>query len=472
MVMKKSYTIPAKLLLSLVFAMAIVPNTAKGQNVIYDFAPQTSEFSVIRHYKNDIDITYSWYLSDENCFCYVDRQNNVYYKADVGLNLKVTDFRIYNNQVFFCGIYGNSSAIGWFDIVGLFFGGDDINIVSMPVNLHIEDSICSGYDVEVRGSRLKVFEKNNALHIVMVGWGQHVAGSKDDVPDVQGRPYAYNYSAIIDMWTSDYFQWNMRYTMDYEDDVSYDDIAVTKNYVVVTSHFKNPNHNYLGPQILYYPLPTSIGQSIFDPISSNSSINVPGYSTDYNFIHCQYGSPLLIAEMVGDTFATVCDAVIMNIHPATVVTYYKDPVSSPIMRLVYNPNIAEMTYSEVRYNEIDRFLYLFRFHTRILERVGPPFSNAILYKAAETFYCGMSMDVMEKKGAAVVTASSLSAIKELWRFDAGAPGECMTSVTVSLKTEEEVRYGTSKLQYIYGNQYGTRVLPVDVSEQEMNIICY
>ena len=50
-----------------------------GQNVIYDLNPQQSEFSIVRHYQGDVDITYSWYLSDENCFNYIDRLNNVYF---------------------------------------------------------------------------------------------------------------------------------------------------------------------------------------------------------------------------------------------------------------------------------------------------------------------------------------------------------------------------------------------------------
>lgn len=466
--MKKGCNILAKLVLLLIFVMAIVPNTVKGQNAICDFLSQQSEFSIIRNYKEDVDITYSCYLSEENCFCYVDRHNNVYYKAKVDLNLRVTDFRIYKDRVFFCGSYSNSSVIGWFDISGLFFGGDDLNVVSMSVNLHIEDSICPGYDVEVRGNRLKVFVKNGDIHLVMVGWGRHIADGKDYVSDVHGRPYACDYSAIIDVWTSDYLNWEMRYTMDYEDDVSYDDIAVTKKFVVVTSHLKNN----LSPQILYYLLPTSAGQSFFDPVSSNGSINALGYCTDYDFIHCQFGSPLLITEMVGDTFATACEAVILDSCLATVITYYNDPVSWPIMRFVYSTNMLERTYSEIRYNKIDRFLYLFRFHTRILERFGAPFTDAIRYKVDESFYSGMSMDVIERDGMAVVSGSSSSALKKLWLFGAYSSGSCMEDNLIPAEEEFEVRSGVSKLQYIWGRRYGVGVLPVEVSHQRVVVVCH
>ena len=71
--MKRKYKEFPKLLFCFVLGLVLSPHNVVGQNVIYDLAPQTSEFSIVRHYHDDIDITYSWYLLDENCFNYIDR---------------------------------------------------------------------------------------------------------------------------------------------------------------------------------------------------------------------------------------------------------------------------------------------------------------------------------------------------------------------------------------------------------------
>ncbi len=455
---------------SLLIALIIAPSAVAGQSVVYDLSPQASEFSIVRHYVNDVDITYSWYLSDENCFCYVDRQNNIYYKAYVGMNLKVYDFRIFNDVIYFCGEYGNSSAIGWFDIAGLFFNSDYINIVNTPIYESTSDTTgIGGYDVGIRGTRLKVFKQNGDLHLVMVGAGQHLYYDKQYV-DTLGRVWASNYSAIIDMWTADHLDWYMRYTMDYYDEMSYDDIAVTSKYVVVTAHSIDTNNNYLSPQILYYSKPVMAGQSFLGYPYANP-IYAPGYCSYSNVIHCRMGAPLLVAEMVDDTFATACDAVVLNDIPVTAVTYYEDPVSVPIQRFLYHFNDSYGDFKEIRYNVIDRFLYLFRFHTRLLERIGPPFSYAYRYKGAEVVYCGMSMDVIDKNGMAVITSSDAYTMKKLWWFNANHVNDCVNQESAEISKKQDVRDSYSKRQYWLEKHYQPVSLRCVVSVHEMDIIC-
>ena len=466
--MKNNYKIISRLFLPFAIALFLSPNVSVGQSIIYSLSPQQSEFSIVRHYKEEIDITYSWYLSDVNCFCYIDRLNNVYYKADVDLNLKDYDCRIYNDYVYFCGLYGSTSAIGWFKISGLFFQGSGLNIVSMPINISTYP-YASGNDISITGRRLKVFEKNGDLHLVMVGSGEHIVYDEKAI-DTADRISYNTYSAIIDIWTNNYSQWDMRYTMDYSDLMSYDDIAVTENYVVVTAHFTNPYNNYLSPHVLYYPLPTISGQSIFGLFTLPGPIYASGYFTEYDFIHCQAGTPLLISEIGGDKFVTACDAVILNSYPSTVVTYYQDPISWPTARYLYDPQTPGI-YSEIRYNLQNDFLYLFR-RSDYIERIGAPFYFANIYKVVNNlFYSGQSMDVLDRGGSVILSSTNMSGIKTLWKFDESNPNACVTETDVPVETKNEVRGGCPKEQYVNKAFYYSDWLRADVTTNGIRIVC-
>lgn len=468
--MKKNFTILIKLMLPVMVAFFMGTNVSEGQSVVYDLANQQSEFSIVRHYSDYIDITYSSYLSNERCFCYIDRYNTEYYKADVDLDLRVVDFRIYDDYVYFCGRYRNVPVIGWFKINDLFFSGADINLVSMPINLQTDLFRVPGYDVKIEGYRLKVFEANGDLHLVMVGMGTHRYDNKE-ATDSSDRDTYTKYSAIIDMWTNGYVVWKMRYTMDYDDDMSYDDLAVTDNYVVVTAHFKNPNHNYLGPQILYYSKPTSSGQSILNPTSWPNPIYAPGYWTDYDYIHCKNGTPFLITEVQNDRFITVCDAMIENIQPATVVTYYNNPVSWPVARYKYDPGVYAGTYNEIMYNSSNKFLYLLRPREYFIERLGSPYVYAEIIKMGSPDYYCLSMDMLERTGTVIVSGFDTTDTKMLWKLDESILNNCVSINSVSVYNEDEYRAYEPKEQYVQSELFLGERLRVTVKKMIMEITC-
>lgn len=458
--------------LTLFFAM---PSASVGQNKIYDLDPHMSEFSIVRHYVKDVDITYSCYLSDENCFCYIDRLNGVYYKADVDLEVRVVDFRIYGDTVFFCGRYlAGRFVIGWFVINDLFFGGADINLVHAVSPIFPTDSTpYQGYDTELGGMRMKVFKERGNLHLVMVGVGCHVytdRGNKEP-GDTTDRDYSTVCSSIIDIWTNDYTSWKMKYSMDYTERMWYDDIAVTDNYVVVTAHSIDTNDNYLSPLIFYYTKPVFAMQSIFDTYSSVSPITVNGLYADNTIVSCTYGTPLLVAEIVGDTFATVCDAVVKNQNPATVVTYYKSPALPPIVRYKYGHGGQLRTYSEIKYNKYDGFLYLFRFHSNNLELIDPTASYVKNYTASGVFYSGMSMDVLNKKGFAVLTGSSAGAMKMLWEFYGFSLNGCVSEVGMVIERIDERVYKLRERQYVIDVDIRNRNITPEVNIKTMRVVC-
>ena len=103
-----------------------------GQNTIYDLSDIDSEFSIIRNYKENIDITYDVYLSTRK-FSYFDRSTSLYYYFVIPV--EVTDFRIVDGFVYFCGgsISQSGYVIGWFDIHNTFIGSDNnIKYIYIP----------------------------------------------------------------------------------------------------------------------------------------------------------------------------------------------------------------------------------------------------------------------------------------------------------------------------------------------------
>ena len=466
--MKKNFTILFKLMLPVMVAFFMGTNVSEGQSVVYDLANQQSEFSIVRHYVDYIDITYSYYLSNERCFCYIDRYNNEYYKADVDLDLGVVDFRIFGDYVYFCGTYRTNSVIGWFKISDLFFGSGSIKLVSMLIyNNTYPIFEIPGYDVDIEGSRLKVFERNGDLHLVMVGSGLHQLDDKG-VADTIDRPYYVGHSVIIDVWTNDHLSWNIYYTMDYNDKFIFDDIAVTENYVVVTARYLPPQGNSYSPHILYYPLPAVSNSSIFGSLAPNIT-NAAGFTSDNIFIQSQSWAPYLISEMERDRFVTMCEAVAPNSNVATVVTYYQNPVSSPVARYVYSNAHAIGYYKEIRYNQQNSFLYLLRLHEDFVERLGPPFINANIISS---YYSGMSIDVLDRVGSLVVSGTDVTTdYKKLWMIDESHLNNCITITNVSVATENVIWHSYPDLQFFFEGAPESIRLQARVNRYGMMVKC-
>ncbi|MBR4505860.1 MAG: hypothetical protein IKP21_03710 [Bacteroidales bacterium] len=95
--------------------------TMQAQSIIYDANPN-SEYSIIRNYKRDVDITYNIIAGESHSFNYIDRNNMTVYSAPVVGLFAVLDFVIYNDTVYFCGSgSGNYAVYGYFDINDVFF---------------------------------------------------------------------------------------------------------------------------------------------------------------------------------------------------------------------------------------------------------------------------------------------------------------------------------------------------------------
>lgn len=433
----------------LVVMLGMLPVVSFGQNVIYELDNQKSKISIVRYYQNDVDITYSRHGTTVNCFNYVDRANLLYYRADIDLDMNVTDFQIHNDIVFFCGTYRNGVIIGWFKIYSLFFSGGVVNYSTFPTGMTIPFPPY-GHDDILSLNRIKVYENGGYIHLFLIGEGQNNHGSANNP-----------HSALIDAWTNDLSSWNFKYTMDYNDEHTYDDLTVTSNYLVVTAHNIGAI-NPMAPNILYYSLPTA-ANSIF----STSPVYAPTYWTEYAFISCT--DRVLITDMGVDKFATVCSALYMETVPVMVVTYYHNPLTWPIDRYIYTPH-SQLNYKEVVYNRQNASLYML--NTKELAKLSSPFTNLDIYTANGP-YEWMSIDTLDRNGDAVVSGLEPpdGDSKKLWRFDESIVNECISLAPWNISNEIEYRGDSPKTQYVNDDYMWSSYIAPTVTRDVLKEVC-
>ena len=435
------------------------PMWTDAQNTIYDLSPQTSEYSIIRHYKDKVDITFNLYLCEENDFNYIDRQTNTEYKASLPCGFNVSDFRIHNKYVYFCGQYESDVIVGWFDIDSVFFHGGSIHLAYMPVTSNNAPDL-NATDRLTMLSKMKVYERNGEIHMVMIGEGCHIYNN-----------YLYGHSAIVDAWTSNHSTVRMEYTMDYFDEYRYDDLAVTENYVVLVAHHIGTSFDYLAPNVFYYSLPTTPNIGIFSQVSLSNPINAICYFTEPDFISYNNGA-MMITDMGGDKFVTVFDALYRNSDRNIIVTYYNDPLSWPVARYAFKPT-TQYSYKEITYNKQMKSLYMMkRDGTCVIERLGPPFNNLDVYKTVDT-YVWMSIDTLDNSGNAIVSGTEPLGIatKKILRFEEQVTNECVGLYVWEIREEEEYRGHHYPVQYYYRNGVGSILVQPNITITRINIIC-
>ena len=87
--------------LFLTFMVAMTMNVF-GQDTIYAIDTIRAEYSIIRHYKDQIDISYNL-QGGQKTFAYTDRATNTVKFFDVSYGYNIFDFEISNGVVYFCG---------------------------------------------------------------------------------------------------------------------------------------------------------------------------------------------------------------------------------------------------------------------------------------------------------------------------------------------------------------------------------
>ena len=210
------------LLILLLAQLAVVP-LARAQEYIKEIAQQECGYSIIREYRPDVRIVYNMdpatYLGGE--FLMITESGTATQLLTLEEDISISDFEIYNDTVYFCGIGYLGFTRG---IVGHF------SLLSFPATL-VDIIYTTDYE---QFFKLEVFRSKygGQLHLALTGRLRGGGSCLVDVPNpTSGTPCLFYYTLLHD------YSYN-----------SVDDVAVTDNYIVAT--LRNPRGNHEGK--LYY----------------------------------------------------------------------------------------------------------------------------------------------------------------------------------------------------------------------------
>ena len=381
-----------------------------SQSVIYN-PEKDSEFSIIRNYKDNIDITYNVFES-QTSFNYVDRSSLTEISAEV-TGFTVNDFVIFDDTVFFCGSTAYSAVYGYFDINDVFFSGGQIKyrIVFIPF------TPIPTYSEITQFLRIDVMRTvAGKTHMLMVGEGMaYDENSKDS-----SRLYFYP-GVIVDLLVNSVSD-QMYYFIDRDNLYRFDDVTITEKYAVVSGHTVSSNYAPVKYNIFYYPNPTNLDSyftSLFIPGTYDAV--VPMWTADPLTLQLPYNDGVLITKMDNDGFATLCHKYDAVGNDYLTLSVYSNPSVIPTYRMVlpYYDNCQEMVY-----NSSQKKIYSLAGWNHILYSIPMPFTATERIMSFED-NPWMSIDNADGEKYEILSGYVAPAIngKRLWRYDETAPNE-------------------------------------------------
>lgn len=425
-----------------------------------------SEYSIIRHYKGEKEITYDALFMNKG-FSLVDRSTNTKYYFPVPDSISVDDFRVLDDTVWLCGATSSGAMVGCFDIASVFSpsgGLIDFCIFSRsPLwcqNEHINDYL-------QYFSRLQVKRIDRTLHLLLIGW--ETSDSKDR--------QTYN-SMVANLWRDASGLWKFHYTVDRDKLFQHDDLAVTDNYLVVTStggigHLQPNSHNITAFKLpdIYHALS---GDGLLDCQTQLSPppyaiITVPYQYIDLSLVNI-FNLDTRVVAMEGDEVVTVCYGEAVNIPSQTVINVYSDPTIDPYIRCYFNSGfityIREMAYNK----QLGRLLFSPHCMNKIFWS-DYPFTNVTSdeFNNGENWF---SVDCGGVKGDGVVSGSSNGYIHHyVWLHDATSPGRCYYQVNYSTVAIPEYQIKDDLVQCMKDIAVDWHEIHVDTKEHNIQVIC-
>lgn len=295
--------------------LMFLPQSVFPQSTIFK-SDQMSEFSIIRNHKENTNITYNDYYGTDISFNYVDLNTQTTRSVDIGSFLRVHDFAVYDDSVFFCGRgIGLSGAVcGFFDINDVFFGYGTITYFNPFIP---NESDPSENKLNVLSKIDVIRSAANETHMFMTGEGYLF-----DI-DAQGRHINIRRpSVIVDFWTDASSVPKIKCTIDQTLRYSYSDVTITEqNGIVATT---GNAHEHI---IFAYNNPVLPNESFLDSWTGGGNIsNTPLLRADHREL--MVGS-ILVTKMDGSKFATICNNTYTN---KLTMSLYNDPFNPPFLR--------------------------------------------------------------------------------------------------------------------------------------------
>ena len=451
----------------IIIAVALLmPTLLHAQSAIWEDPVMGSEYSIIRHYKGEKEITYDALYMNKG-FSLVDRSTNTKYYFPVPDSISVDDFRILDDTVWLCGATSSGAMVGCFDIASVFSpsgGSLDFCVLSGD---YIQCQSVWFHDELQYFSRLQVKRIDRTLHLFLIGW--EASDSKDR--------QTYN-SMVADLWRDASGAWKFHYIVDRDKLFQHDDLAVTENYLVVTStggigHPQLNSHNitaFVLPDT--YQALSGLGLLDCQPTLSliPSQIIMVSYQyTDLSLVNILNLNARVVA-MEGDKVVTVCYGDADGIPSQTVISVYTDPTINPYIRCYFNSG-AITHIRELAYNQHMGRLLISPHCMDRLYWSDYPFANV----TSDNFSDGenwFSVDYGGVKGDGVVSGSSYGYLNHyVWLHDATSPGSCYYQESIPTVEMLEDQIEDDFIQCVKTLSVVWHNIDVGTKGHELQIIC-
>lgn len=438
--MKKKYTKNNEKSFGFLLLFCFFPLFSFGQDLITQIPQLYSINSVIREVSPGITLTYDappGFSSQNKRFIY-SAGTGTTLVADIPNQYVINDMEIDNDYVYFCGRKEgttNQGMFGYFKISDVFFNNGSINYCIIPTPIS-SNYYSNGQDAIQNLTRIELLKMSDGIHLFLAGKAQFQCVL---------HPYKPVW-CLIDAHCNASGIWQMNYTMDYDCNIAYDDVAVIDNNVIATVHSPRRNsstqftHGYL-----YYPLPANANANIFDPyeVSPGSPMaNIPGFYTDMQ--NCDYDTSVrvLIEHMGGPFFNTVLASFLTDCGSFAMLSSYKG-VGVPIYKaMVKLPDLNPFREIKGKIDATNGMLYMieYPFSTRFLQvHLSPnlPIPGTSFLQKASNIYHWQSFDISGVLTQAVISGAIQDHEKMFWRYDCLSNNSCRTIQNILLN---EVNY--------------------------------
>lgn len=408
-----------------------------SQNTIYE-SDQFSEYSIIRNYLNNVDITYNLIGhadGDIISFNYVDRNAMTVQTANLPQSMRINDFTVYNDSVFFCGYDSGCAIYGFFNIYNLFFNSGALTYFKPDTA-----QIAFLNKIEVKKT------SSGEIHMVMIG-------SKNPFSSKAG-----SLTFVADAWLCAMGINHFYYAIDYNNKHQFNDVALTGKFAVVStlgSDNGTPNsHN-----VFYYTEPASPDVSYLDSWPSDT---VPGWQADPAILLAS--APIRITKMGKNEFATVCNTALPG---KLVVSIFSNPTNPPASRfeLPYNYSLGEIVY-----NTLSKNLFILPIVGNYLGYTQFPFSSTT--KVSSPYGGWTSIDNIQKEPFEIISGWYATRVKSYWLFDYTDPNSsCISVINNNNNTMEKNDQEITFKHFISRLAPSPNNASVEITQYNLEIIC-
>lgn len=425
---------------------AVCPSQISAQqNALYEIPGLLTVNSLIREYSPGKDVVFN--QDGRSCFLLVERQSGVVTEAEVSGLSNVSDMEIDGDMLYFCGSYGGSQVIGYFDINDLFTGTNQVNIVTVPYA-----PVVNGVTPTLTLTKLEVLVYSSTdVHVFVLG----------DVSFGNPPLYTPDFTCLVDA-RYDGSTWQEEVLSERSGVYFMDDLTVTRSNLVVIGD----KHGGTGDYWNIWDLPPA-GNNTF--LSANPVLNRQIYFTN-DFDYFPVSRPLI--ESRGGNRCVVASYGYLEGKYGVVLSLYTNPYTLSDRWLV--PDVAgAREFRDLKYNSNRDMLYLVPdyFNTLCTDMLYVFDLQNIQVQAFQTNLPGVySVDAIQGNPGAVVSGMTKNGEVGLWRVDT-AECECSRYMDLAVQRYNHPSFFFNLLFSIDTPKTQQTMIYATIQSMNLDILC-